>query len=317
MSTRLAVAMAGLSVAAAGVTQTILAAPPPAADLPPIQIIPGTPPFKIQKLALAEVPRPSGKAESLFNGRDLSAFTPWLGKPGGGMIFPGAPEQPLGRTGIGDIFRVVRVDGAPAIYVSGRTWGALNTRRAYSKYHLSLSYKFGRQWSPETPPNSGVLYHSFGKEGAILGAWASSVEFEISPPRTGMVMPVGLGVRMDVTIGEGSEKGSMGGPDYRFLAGGRLATIRMPTQVRQATDAEHPLGQWNRLDLYVAGENSVHVINGEPVMALSNLKAIGDDGKARPLTSGMIQLQSEGTEIYFRDIRIEPITTVPQIVVRN
>jgi hypothetical protein len=317
MRMKLAVPLTGLVLASAAVAQTTPSNPPPAIDLPPIQVVPGTPRFEPQKLALADIPRASGRAESLFNGHDLGGFTPWLGKPGGGMIFPGSPEKPMGEAGMGEVFRVVEVDGAPAIYVSGRIWGALNTRRAYGNYHLSLSYKFGTQWSAQTPPNSGVLYHSFGEPGVILGAWRNSVEFEVSPPRTGMVMPVGLSVRMDATLGEGAETGSMGGPDYRYMAGGKLATIRFPTQVRQASDAEHSLGQWNRLDLYVAGDKAVHVVNGVPVMAVSNLKVIGDDGVARPLTSGLIQPQSEGTEVYFRDIRVEPIRTVPRIVVKN
>jgi Domain of Unknown Function (DUF1080) len=317
MRMKLATALTGLVLASAVVAQTTPSNPPPAIDLPPIQIVADTPRFEVQKLALADIPRASGRAELLFNGHDLSAFTPWLGKPGGGMIFPGSPEKPMGKTGIGEVFRVVQVDGAPAIYVSGRTWGALNTRRTYGNYHLSLSYKFGTQWSAPIPPNSGILYHSFGEEGVILGAWMNSVEFEISSPKTGMIMPVGLSVRMDAPIGEGSETGSMGGPDYRYMAGGKLATIRFPTQVRQAADAEHSLGQWNRLDLYVAGDKAVHVVNGVPVMAVSNLKVIGDDGVARPLTSGLIQLQSEGTEVYFREIRIEPIRSVPRIVLRN
>ncbi len=317
MRMKLLAALTGLAFASSGEAQTTPGTPPPAVDLPSIQVVPGTPRFAAQKLALSDIPRATGRAESLFNGYDLNAFTPWLGKPGGGMIFPGSPEKPLGRTGVGEIFRVVQVDGAPAIYVSGRSWGALNTRRAYGNYHLSLSYKFGTQWSLQTPPNSGVLYHSFGAEGVILGAWMNSVEFEISSPRTGMIMPVGLNVRMDATLGEGPETGSMGGPDYRFMVGGKAATVRFPTQVRQAGDAEHPLGQWNRLDLYVVGDKAVHVVNGVPVMAVSNLKVIGDDGVARPLTSGLIQLQSEGTEVYFRDIRIEPIRSVPRIVVGN
>ncbi|MFM6932217.1 MAG: DUF1080 domain-containing protein [Novosphingobium sp.] len=317
MRMKLTAALAGLVLASAGFAQTVTVSPAPPVNLPPIQVVPGTPRFEPQRLALTDIPRASGKTTSLFNGQDLTAFTPWLGKAGGGMIFPGSSEQPVGRTGFGDVFRVVQIDGGPAIYVSGRTWGAINTRRVYGNYHFSLSYKFGTQWSTQTPPNTGVLYHSIGKEGAILGAWMNSIEFEVSSPKTGMIMPVGLNVRMDAALGEGPETGSMGGPDYRHMVGGKLATIRFPTQVRQTSDAEHSLGQWNRLDLYVAGDKAVHVVNGVPVMAVSNLKVVGEDGVARPLTRGLIQLQSEGTEVYFRDIRIEPIRTVPRVVVRN
>jgi hypothetical protein len=121
MQKKLAAAMIGLLLASSGTALHADDGPPPAVALPPIQIVPDTPRFEAQTLALADFPRPSGKAARLFNGRDLSGFTPWLGKAGGGMLFPGSPEKPMGSAGIGEVFRVVQVDGGPAIYVSGRT----------------------------------------------------------------------------------------------------------------------------------------------------------------------------------------------------
>ena len=36
-----------------------------------------------------------------------------------------------------------------------------------------------------------------------------------------------------------------------------------------------------------------------------------DNGKATPLLKGKIQLQSEGAEIYYKDIKIMPINQLP------
>jgi len=38
-------------------------------------------------------------------------------------------------------------------------------------------------------------------------------------------------------------------------------------------------------------------------------------GRARPLTSGRIQLQSEGAETYLRNITIEPIDHLPTVAI--
>jgi hypothetical protein len=40
----------------------------------------------------------------------------------------------------------------------------------------------------------------------------------------------------------------------------------------------------------------------------------GEDKVVTPLTKGRIQLQSEGAEIFYRDITVEPINSLPKIV---
>jgi hypothetical protein len=75
-------------------------------------------------------------------------------------------------------------------------------------------------------------------------------------------------------------------------------------------DAEYPTGQWNTLDLYCHGDTSMHVVNGKLVMILyHNMQ--NDDGKESPLTKGKIQIQSEGAEVFYRQIKIQPIRQLP------
>jgi hypothetical protein len=107
-------------------------------------------------------------------------------------------------------------------------------------------------------------------------------------------------------------------PHLRYRAGGREIDIvnGTPTwNVEAATDAERPIGAWNTLDLYVVGDRAVHVVNGVPVAEVHDLATIAPDGTRRPLTHGQIQLQSEGAETWFRAITVEPITSLPKIVV--
>lgn len=75
-------------------------------------------------------------------------------------------------------------------------------------------------------------------------------------------------------------------------------------------DAEKPTGQWNTLDLYCHGDTSVHVVNGKVMMILYHNRQL-DNGQVMPLTRGRIQLQSEGAELFYKDIKIQPMEKIP------
>ena len=75
-------------------------------------------------------------------------------------------------------------------------------------------------------------------------------------------------------------------------------------------DNEKPTGQWNLMEVITVGQTSVHIVNGKVVMVLENSRR-KVDGKDGPLTKGKIQLQSEGAEIYYRNITIDPIKAIP------
>ena len=74
---------------------------------------------------------------------------------------------------------------------------------------------------------------------------------------------------------------------------------------------EKPTGEWNTLELITFGDKSLHIVNGEVVMALSNSRYTLDS-KVIPLTKGKIQLQSEGAEIFFKNILMTPIKEIPK-----
>lgn len=272
-----------------------------------------------QRLRLVDVPAPSGPARSLFNGRDLSDWDGWLGYPDPAFTYRGDPGvSPIGtsRDMAGD-FAVRMVDGAPAIWIKGETWGSLVHRDDLRDYHLRLEYKWGdRTYAPRErlPRNNGLLYHTHGKPGSVFGTWSPSMEFEIMLGSTGMVVVVGKDVRGRTTV---AYDAGLIEPHLRFQLGGREVDMvnGTPTwNVEAARDAELPVGQWNRLDLYVVGDRAVHVVNGVPVAEIRDMATIAPDGSRQPLTHGRIQLQSEGAETWFRNITVQPITSVPRIV---
>jgi hypothetical protein len=75
-------------------------------------------------------------------------------------------------------------------------------------------------------------------------------------------------------------------------------------------DNEKPSGEWNTIELIAFGEDSIHIVNGKVVMRLHGPTRIDTDLPAS-VTSGPIILQSEGAEVYYRDIELRPISAIP------
>ncbi len=272
-----------------------------------------------QRLRLIDVPAPTGPARSLFNGRDLSEWDSWLGYPDPAVTYrddPGASPIGTSRDATGD-FAVRMIDGAPAIWIKGETWGSLVHRADLRNYHLRLEFKWGdATYAPRAtlPRNNGLLYHTHGEPGAVFGTWSPSMEFEIMRGSTGMLVTVGMDVRGRTTV---AYDAGLIEPHLRFQLGGREVDManRTPTwNVETARDVEWPVGQWNTLDLYVVGDRAVHVVNGMPVAQVWGMATMLSDGSRRLLTHGRIQLQSEGAETWFRNITVEPIASIPRIV---
>ncbi len=266
-------------------------------------------------LALTDVPKAAGPAVSLFNGKDLKNWSAWLGYADPALTYKRPPVAPIGAAAqSAEIFKVVTQDGRPALYVNGKTWGSLVHEGDFRNYHLRLQYKWGQgRWAPREAqaPNNGLLYHSHGAPGVVWGTWSQAVEFEIMTGSVGMVVPVGEAISV---VADAEHDPNIIKPNLRFAPAGRPVTAKGGTadwNIEAYSDAEKPVGEWNTLDLYVLGDRAVHVVNGVPVMEVRDLKADG-----QPLTHGAIQLQSEGAETFFRDLVLEPITSLPRIVSR-
>ena len=248
--------------------------------------------------------------ELLFNGKDLKGWDTYIGpdlNDSGKFI----SDQPVGfNKDPRHVFTIVKSGGENLIRISGENWGAISTTREYGNYHLQLQFKWGRlTWGQKKykKKDSGLLYHSVGRYGADYGAWMQSQEFQIEQTNTGDYWGVAGGMAdIPVDIKSASEciynpRGMMtdfreGGPHGRRCI--------------KSSDAENPTGEWNILDLYCYGDTSIHVVNGKPVMVLYHQKQT-DNGQSIPLMKGKIQIQSEGAEIYFRQIKIQSIDRLP------
>lgn len=277
----------------------------------------GDPPFVYRAMKLEDLPKATGPAVELFNGKDLSNWDAWLGYSDPGLTYRAPPQAPIGPGGVGDVYNVVTVDGAPAIFITGKTWGGLVHKGDYSAYHLRLEYKWGKTtYAPRLnrPKNNGLLYHSHGAPGGVFGTWMAAVEFEILyGGSVGMMVPVGDNMRPKVLVGSDDK---IPYPKRRYMPGGKevIPNIKVAWNVEAAINAEKPDGEWNTLDLYVVGDKAIHVVNGVPVLAVHDIAELNAAGVRVPITHGRIQLQSEGAETYFRKMTLTPIAALPKIV---
>lgn len=247
----------------------------------------------------------------LFNGEDLKGWDTYLAPDydDNGKAVSAKPtglnNDPLG------VFRVVTQDGEKVIRISGQSWGGISTKKEYENYHLQLQFKWGElQWGQKKKANkdSGLLYHCVGPQGADYGSWMRSQEFQIDQGNCGDYWGVAGGAA-DIPATKTDNKPHIYDPQ------GTMTTFREDSKTgrfcKKRGNNENPTGQWNTIDLYCSGDTSVHMMNGKVMMVLYNNKQI-DKGKASRLAKGKIQIQSEGAEVYYKQIKIREIAGLPQ-----
>jgi hypothetical protein len=137
--------------------------------------------------------------------------------------------------------------------------------------------------------------------------WLKSMEYEIMGGSLGMLLPIGNEIQLRMEMG-------IDGGGLRYMPGAALTTISGMGMFKAEKDAGKPVGQWHKIELYAFEDRAIHVVNGVPVMMVQDLRLIGQDGKTSPYTTSRMQIQTEGADLYYRDITIEPIEALPKIV---
>jgi hypothetical protein len=259
----------------------------------------------------------------LWNGKNLDGWTTWMQQPAASSEVPGLKRDADGKyiEPIGSdrdplkVFTVVDdVDGKPAIRISGEVFGELRSKESFKDYHLKLQFKWGeKKWAPrdkpETPRDSGLLYHVHSAPGAEGRTWARSVELQIQEHDVGDLYAVGSAIAVRAKARAGTKPtlydyDPAGEWTYFSQSQGSMGRcIKQP-------DNEKPTGEWNTVELIAFGNDAIHIVNGKVVMRLHGPVRINAD-LPTPVTSGPIIFQSEGAELFYRDIQVRPITAIP------
>jgi hypothetical protein len=223
----------------------------------------------VPALAAQTAPR-AGQAIKLFNGKNFDGFYTWLEKQGRNQN----PD------------RVFTVHGG-MIHVSGTEFGYLSTEQEFENYRLSAEFKWGEKTHPPRQGNardSGILYHFVGPD----KIWPKSIEFQIIEGGTGDIILVDGGA-----ITAGGSAHTEGRIDRRGKGEWKdVVGYRDP-----AGEVEKPHGQWNKLELIAQGDTVKYYVNGKLV----------NEGTAASPQRGKILFQSEGAEVFFRNIKLRPL----------
>jgi hypothetical protein len=260
---------------------------------------------------------------SLWNGKDLAGWTTWMQRPEPSSVVEGLSRNAQGRytEAIGSgrdplrVFTILPdVDGRSAIRISGEVFGELRTMRSFSSYHLRLQFKWGaKKWPPRaadaTPRDSGLLYHVHAEPGAEGRTWARSVELQIQEHDVGDLYAIGSTVAVRARsrrTGQTLEYTYDPTGPWTYFA----QSLGAPGRCIKQPDTERPFGEWNTVELVTLGRDSIHIVNGTVVMRLHGPQTITTP-LPTSVTSGPIALQSEGAEVFYRDIAIRQIDRVP------
>ncbi len=257
----------------------------------------------------------------LFNGRDLSGWKTFMTRPDPSWEVPGLKRDAAGRylEFIGknndplNVFNIETVDGGPVIHITGQGFGVMTTNESFGNFHVRLQVKWGeRKWGYKlnAPRDSGLLYFVHGEPGFDHETWPRSIEFQIQEHDMGDLYSLGA----QITVNARPEKAPDGRTLYHYDPVGppTLFTQKPPVGNRcvRLEDAEKPHGEWNTLELICFNGDSIHIVNGKVVMRLHHAERL-DGASPAPITAGQICLQTEGAEVYYRHVEIQPITAVP------
>ncbi|MBC8127036.1 MAG: DUF1080 domain-containing protein [Gloeobacteraceae cyanobacterium ES-bin-144] len=260
--------------------------------------------------------------QSLWNGKDLTGWTTWLAKPHPSAVIADAAKNdsgeyaaPIGlnRDPLG-VFRVVSEDGQPAIRISGQVFGGMRSEKSFANYRLKLQFKWGeKKWPPrekdDIPRDSGLLYHAHSEPGAEGRTWERSIEMQIQEHDVGDLYAIGSMIYVRSKF-----RGGMPKPMYDYDPKGAWNVFSqvpgMDGRCVKNLDAERPNGEWNDVEIVCLGPDCFHIVNGKVVMRLYGPTRI-DTPTPQAITAGSIIIQSEGAEVFYREIFLQPITELP------
>jgi hypothetical protein len=212
----------------------------------------------------------------LFDGKNLNQFDTFL------------PSTGLNA----DPTHVFTVEDG-VVHVSGTEMGYFITKREYKNYYLRAEFKWGEgTFAPRAGQarDSGILYNIQGPD----KVWPRSVEFQINEGCTGdfwMTDGAALtgkdGVRVTGPDGKAAKIDRFNKGVWKNVAG-----YRDPTN-----ELENAHGEWNVVELVNREGHVWQYVNGK----------LANEGTNAFPSSGKILFQSEGAEVYFRNIKLYPL----------
>ncbi|MGD0730302.1 MAG: DUF1080 domain-containing protein [Terracidiphilus sp.] len=217
-----------------------------------------------------------GPAVVLFDGKDLSQWDTFL--PSTGL-----------NSDPGHVFTVEK----KVLHISGKEMGYIVTKQEYKNYYLRAEFKWGEGTFGERAGmarDSGILYNIQGPN----KLWPQSIEFQFNEGCTGdfwMVDGAAIttrdGVRAAGPVGSQVKVDRFNKGPYKNVVG-----FRDPVN-----ELEKPHGEWNVVELVNQNGRLLQYVNGK----------LANEGTDATPVGGKILVQSEGSEVFFRNIKLYPL----------
>jgi hypothetical protein len=156
----------------------------------------------------------------------------------------------------------------------GKPLGYLYSEKDYGDFTLRLEWR----WPEGKPGKGGVLMRKTGRD----KIWPKSLEAQINAPDAGDFW--------------GLDGYSLSGPAERLkqLVHPKFGQL---TNLKKTEMVERPAGRWNQYEIRVQGGTVTLVVNGRQVNRATGCEA----------SPGRICLTAEGSEIFFRNVELEPV----------
>lgn len=162
------------------------------------------------------------------------------------------------------------------IVCAGAPVGFLHTDRTFTNFRLQVDYR----WAPGTKPGNSGIFSRIQETSRPL---PRTVEVQLMNGNAGDVLTLqGLGI-------------ASGQPRSFHVAKHELAGDI--DGVKKLENAERPAGDWNHLEIQARGDTYVVHLNGRKVNEVQGVH----------VAAGPVGLQSEGGEIHFRGVTIQPL----------
>lgn len=239
---------------------------------------------------LTALPVSAAEWKPLFNGKDLTGWTPKIRGYAAGENFANTFR-------VQDGLLQVRYDGYTTF---DEKFGHLFYEQPYSHYRFRVEYRFVGEQCPNGPGwairNSGVMVH--GESPATM---AVDQDF-----------PASIEVQLLGGTGKGKRStANLCTPGTNVVMNGELVTRHCTNSQSETYDGK----QWVTVEIEVRGGEVIrHIINGQTVLEYHEPQLDDRDAHAKELaakqggklllTGGTISLQSESHPIDFRKVEI-------------
>ncbi len=247
--------------------------------------------------------------QDLLDGNSLMGWRTWL--------------RGLGTNDPHGVFSVTN----RLLRISGEGMGYLVTAGSFRDFHLMAEWRWGRtNIHPDRvgrARDSGIFVHVTGPDGNShdgAGAFRAGLEYNLMEGAVGDLLLI-RGDAADGTLiapsvkaetaveadSEGWFTWAIGGPLRRLERWGRVNRCQKSPDWEDRSGFicpsgfEHPVGNWNTSEIIARGNRMEFWLNGRRVNRLEEVHP----------AAGAILLQCEGSEIFFRRLRIRAVRSGP------